>query len=328
MERPFGEIPPEAQPLETPEESHAVKRFVRMSPETAMDNDDEYAELFACQEELPDELEKTPEQRRVIEKILAALPAFVARYGGRALPLRPEHVHLFAHEKDVGTEYFGGAQRTHVAVRPGGRGSRNRFTADVIHELLHFNAFQSLEESAGREVSFRRGGLNVRVGGADVGTWLDEAMTEELTKRLFREREHDDAACWEEAEEARRLGRNFMLPGDPPEDEILGFEEPDSTDPSPTFMPFQYRQERRRLNEVLDGIVAESPDKFPDREAVFDVFARAYFSGNLLEIARMVERTYGRGAFRTMMEGRQMLPEPLYMQKQRQERRNRGNAGA
>ena len=56
-------------------------------------------------------------------------------------------------------------------------------------------------------------------------------------------------------------------------------------------------EERIKFNAVIDRLI-EASDKKIDRNAVFDEFACAHFSGNYLSLARFIEGILGQGSFR------------------------------
>lgn len=61
-------------------------------------------------------------------------------------------------------------------------------------------------------------------------------------------------------------------------------------------------KERNKMYELFDKLVINSQGKFTDREEIFDIFARANFSGNYLPLARVVEDILGKGSFREIAE--------------------------
>ncbi len=67
--------------------------------------------------------------------------------------------------------------------------------------------------------------------------------------------------------------------------------------------------ERKKLNELLDKLFANSGGKFKNRDEVFDEFARANFSGNYLPLARTVESILGKGSFRKLAKEFSEEPE-------------------
>jgi len=63
-----------------------------------------------------------------------------------------------------------------------------------------------------------------------------------------------------------------------------------------------YYSERMHLNQIINEIYEKNRADFTESEEVFEVFARASFSGRLLPLARLVEKTYGKGSFRDTLE--------------------------
>ncbi|HPS28282.1 MAG TPA: hypothetical protein PLX10_00435 [Candidatus Paceibacterota bacterium] len=66
--------------------------------------------------------------------------------------------------------------------------------------------------------------------------------------------------------------------------------------------PLERYAERKKLYELLDKLVINSGGKFKTRDEVFEIFARANFSGNYLPLARTVEGILGKGSFRKLAE--------------------------
>lgn len=60
--------------------------------------------------------------------------------------------------------------------------------------------------------------------------------------------------------------------------------------------------ERNQLAEIVDTLFEKSNGTFKNREEIFDMFAKAHFSGNIFPLARMVDGILGKGAFRKMAE--------------------------
>lgn len=70
--------------------------------------------------------------------------------------------------------------------------------------------------------------------------------------------------------------------------------------------------ERKAMYELLDRIVILSGGKYQNRREIFDVFAKANYSGNYLPLARVVEGIFGEGSFRQLAEafGKQAERQP------------------
>lgn len=56
--------------------------------------------------------------------------------------------------------------------------------------------------------------------------------------------------------------------------------------------------EREKFDCVLEGMVAKSDGKLTDKSELFDMFARAHFTGNYLPLARTIDGSLEKGAFR------------------------------
>ena len=66
------------------------------------------------------------------------------------------------------------------------------------------------------------------------------------------------------------------------------------------YRDFSYGNERSALHKLMQTIQEKNSEQFASEEAVFDEFAKAYFAGNLLPIARLIDKTYGEKSFRAV----------------------------
>jgi len=67
---------------------------------------------------------------------------------------------------------------------------------------------------------------------------------------------------------------------------------------------YGYSEERKKLKEIIEKIYETNKDleHFNSSEDVFYIFAKAVMSGKTLKIARLIEKTYGKGSFRKLGE--------------------------
>ena len=63
---------------------------------------------------------------------------------------------------------------------------------------------------------------------------------------------------------------------------------------------FTYGPHRKILDYVCTEIQKQFPEKDQSADNVFKVFLKAHFTGRLLPIARLVEKTFGKGSFRVL----------------------------
>jgi ribosome-associated toxin RatA of RatAB toxin-antitoxin module len=67
--------------------------------------------------------------------------------------------------------------------------------------------------------------------------------------------------------------------------------------------------ERIKMYELMDNLIAKSGGRLKNRDEVFGEFAKAHFSGNYLPLARMVENTLSKGSFRELANKFSIEPE-------------------
>jgi len=83
-----------------------------------------------------------------------------------------------------------------------------------------------------------------------------------------------------------------------PEDEIMWIKKKEGGLIETSF--FSYYAQRQVLNYVCAEIQKEFPDQYQTSDDVFKEFLKAQFTGQLLSTARLIEKTFGKGSFRTL----------------------------
>ena len=68
------------------------------------------------------------------------------------------------------------------------------------------------------------------------------------------------------------------------------------------WVSYPYHDERQQFNALVDELYVKNKDDFESREQVFDLFANATLTGRLLTVARLIEKTFGKGSFRMIGE--------------------------
>lgn len=321
MERRYPEHP--YNPVENlPPREQALERII-VTPRFVFSEDEMKrrlsGKLYRKQSENEAEMEKTEDETAIIASAFGAVTEVVRRYGGRPLELTPGHVHLInlldlsteeqAGLAGCGGDYDSGRQEANVYFAGASGLSTSELLRRVTHEALHFNSFQSAVEVESNLLVARRMGLTYGAPTVGVGgVWLNEAVTERLAKALTKERLAHDKIFRDDASLTRDLLSKMSSETD--HDDVVGFEIIDPAGDRGTTVrvhQFAYPDERQKLERLLSDLAAKRPADFPDREAAFDAFARAYFTGNLLPLARVLEDTYGKNALRRLMEGEELM---------------------
>ncbi len=242
-------------------------------------------------EETVIEKEKTEEDERIIKGINTLMTSFVRKYGGTPISVESTNIHFVDHEKLTESEFkrlLGDRGRAQYVQEDQSVFVYENFGSDVsrkahilAHEILHFNAFQSLVKH-GDSFEIRRAGLETRPANPNHNDGdeenkntsflrffvdFNEAITEELTVR-FRNEYFSKIGIFP----PNREGGEWVI----------------------------YKKEREKLNELIDDIYDKNRSHFGAREEVFELFASAAMSGKYLPLARIVEKTYGKGVFRKL----------------------------
>lgn len=275
-----------------------------------------FKDLFESQQifQLP-EKEKTPFFKGLVHDINERMQKFVAEYGGTGLDVEDKHIHLADLEKFT-PEQRDFLKNVAAIFMPRGQGvvvwnydEKNKIKLATIlaHELLHFNSFFSYQkdEDISQEriedlplvittnlpdqkkeimLRMRRGGFRIRTKGKEVYfRKIDEAIIEELTTRFGAKYFPQLNGVAQELEEKNQ---SLKLLSPETREKLIS--------------EHTYDEERQKLNELIDDLYIKNMGSFKSREGVFALFARAVLTGRLLPIARLIEKTNGKGSFRVL----------------------------
>ncbi|MDE2001452.1 MAG: hypothetical protein KGI60_02710 [Patescibacteria group bacterium] len=277
------------------------------------------------------EREKTPEEAQIINLANQMTNEVRRRYGLDNFDVPPQNIHMIPEDKwpsgDKNTRGFYASMLQGVAIQDE-HFSKMSMLSIAIHELLHFKSYNALqvvsEEKSGAHQPYRIGFQTFsRDGKEKYFTELNEAITEELSKRimlssrldlyenpLFTDEINKTDKIYEKYPDVKAKNGTLLFTSDTlyakaeiPADwkqifqYLMGKRSPDIT-----VAKYVYRKQRRMLNSLMDKIWNKHKDEFKDQEAVFDCFVKAYMTGNLLPIGRLIEDTFGKGSLRKIAE--------------------------
>lgn len=299
-----------------PERTSGIMKVGGFSPEEARKVFKGMKEkVFDKQEKLEEEVEKTPDEVAIINSILNKMPEFAARFGGTPLPLTPDHFHILEYnvsdqerEKEdiIGGSFQPATQNAVVLIDRKNEGELV-FAQKIAHECMHFYGFQLL--SKGNEKQKTPGhistGLNIVTKKQELYfSEVDEAVTEELTKMFANEYFKTFPQLIKEVKFKNRFIEKYGKPQDNELDAVYVNQQHNQQHNDKRFIVHRhaYQQERQNLLIILEQIAQNDPSHFKSSEEVFNVFAGAYFTGKILKVAELVEKTFGKGAFRKLGE--------------------------
>ncbi len=207
------------------------------------------------------------------------------------------------------------------------------FLQSLVHEMLHVNSFLSFQKLSAQEsergyelttetesgekgtisLGLRRQGFRIQLsrkkalGREFYFHNLDESVIAELTMRFdwefFPEIPQLEEECRRREEivnaESRRSGRSAEgLKRKVANVETKRLE----SDYMVTLQGYSRDKEREEFNTLVDDLYERNKSEFSSREEIFGLFAKAIMNGRLLPVARLVEKTFGKGSFREIGE--------------------------
>lgn len=265
------------------------------------------------------EREKTPEELQIISLDNEGTNEVRQRYGLENFDIPPENIHVITEEawpREKSAAFFNSMLQG-VAMRE--KLSNIAFMKTVFHEMLHFKSYNAAQITTEEnpELDEYRLGLTVRTrdGKKMYFVNFNEAVMEEMTRR-FAKKLLDNPLFADEIRQTKDVMRKhpqaITASGKPLFDEDTFYAEVqgskswrESADRlfgklfgssvKISIEGFTYQSERKILNTLIDKILERNPEKFQDREEIFEIFAKGLMTGNILPVGRLIEKTFGNG---------------------------------
>ncbi len=296
------------------DQQSAIRRIVGLSENDEKEILGKARELFAQQELIPFEREKTERELHIINDVLYQLPKFLVEYGIESLQLTSNHIHIVDE-----TSLTPGQKNTHgILDETGGYYMEDRqgvvafsssddliFAERVAHEAIHANSFSSFtREKSGYKL--RRMGLTILDNeGRRYFHNLNEGLTEELVKRFDKKYSEEIPSLSKAVARRKELiasikSRNPKANTDEIKS-VITEQEPDGQWKT-TISEYVYSKERREFSKLTQDLYEKNRDRFTSLEDVSRLFIQAAFTGRLLEIGKLIEDTLGEGSLRKFGE--------------------------
>jgi DNA-binding transcriptional ArsR family regulator len=261
------------------------------------------------------ERNKTSEELQIISFVNEITNKLREDQGLKKFDIPAQNIHVIS-EKKWPKRLIGGAvfslEVQMVALRE--ELSKIVFTKKVLHEMIHFKSYHALQSTAETNLLAKeyRMGLTIttRDGRLMFFRNLNEAVTEELTKRLLFQNS-DNSLLKDEIEQTKYIIEKYddatCRDGSAlfDEDTIYatiqgGMLKKFST--KITTERFSYETERQILNTIIDKIFEKNKVSFQNREEIFEIFVNSMMTGNIISIGKLIDNTFGKGVFRNIGE--------------------------
>lgn len=324
--------------IPTHKREYPISRIIGVPPEREAGIREAYGDRFIRENPKSWEKKHPAELDNLIVNINRELKEFLAGYGLESITVPPFSVHIWDHSKPYPEESDekNKAPRPFATYRAHEQyifmgidfinGNKMHFVQALIHEMIHVNSFISFEkispprqsdeklteeaEEDELRVGARRVGFSVKISGAEKDrhfNFINEAITEILTKKFFGEYVKKSLELQDEYRELQaaldedpRLRGNESAVQKARNDVAWLSEGNPARGGERQFMSYAYPKDRAKLEKLVDDLYAKNQASFPSWEEVFNLFVQGALTGKLLPIARLVEKTYGKGSFREL----------------------------
>lgn len=259
------------------------------------------------------EVEKSQEVLEDISLANEVTSAVLTEYGIQKEDIGADKIHVIRKEEWPERLSRSGAffsfTKQGIAVRDGE--PQVGLVHDLIHEIFHFKSYLAGQVTLHGKLDNYRVGVTVnsRDGEREMFEGLNEAITEELTyqatqnpmfqrvldaelQRIDRDIKHHSDAIAEDGSPLFTDQTYYVEVGEKNEDGSFPIH----------TKSFAYPKEREALKLLAKKLYEHNKDSFQDVDAVFGLFVKSAFSGDLLKIGRLIEDSFGVGTLRKIAE--------------------------
>lgn len=254
-------------------------------------------------------LELTPEREKIVSEVIEAASETIREYAGKKVHIDRSRIIFLPvgtlKEVDPNFQEHGGSTRFHlqeIVIEIDEDDSNSEIADKVFHELMHLGSLYRMRygnenphPGMGNYYT-ERAGLKIldSDGSTKFFDGLDEALTQKLSINYLQGQKGNPLY-----QSDFKLGEEVF--GDRLKEGVLTFCRNEAGERVPV-MSHAYQDEIEATMEYVQGIYEANQDRFMSVDQVWDVFFQAKFTGRLLQLARLIEKTHGKGAFRRLGE--------------------------
>lgn len=254
-------------------------------------------------------IELGPDREKIITEVLQAANDAIRKYSGKEVLINRSQVDFFPvgtlKKTDENFQDHGGRSQLHlqrVSIEIDDSDSNSEIADKVFHELMHLGSFYRMRygeenphpgmgnyypERTGMKILYSDGSTKFFGG-------IDEALTQTLSIRYLQSQRNNPLY-----KNDFEIGEREF--GDKLKNGILTYRENEAGKKVPV-MSHAYKDEIEATSAYIQDVYAANKDRFKDVGDVWEAFFQAKFTGRLLQLARLIERTGGKGEFRRLGE--------------------------
>lgn len=254
------------------------------------------------------EREKTEKESNMVKTVLEKLENFMKDMGDpNPLEIRAEQVHFLYSEKIKAANLplinFFDRTRQFIGICDLGNNLENM--QGLVHEAIHAHSFQGLEIGKDKSVNERRLGIRTKIRGGQNYYFeeINEAITEELAIIFDKNYLVSVPGLEEELKLRQKFIDAHLQSGDPKvrdsADEIA-YIKVNYQKQQLEARGYSYPAKRKKFDSLVEDIFNKNGALFKSEDEVFMLFVQAAMGGRMLDLAKVVEKTYGKGSFRKL----------------------------
>lgn len=271
------------------------------------------------------EREKTEEEKEILNWVNNETNELIEAYGARSVDIPQKNIHIIPEEQWLKTTNMDNSAAFYnfstQAILYRDASSKSLLAYRAFHEMMHIKFHQTAqyaEEKGKKGFTTYRSGLGLssekREDSAIQFRKINEAIVETLAINFWNEKISKDGRFADEAikiERAKNVLREEKLEIQFDELAAVTQKEPDG---NPQFLYFSYPDERAALGHLINALYKSNREKFKTPGEIFDLFVRSSITGHMVELAKLIDRTRGTGAFKRLgeMSSEKHTAEELY----------------
>jgi len=175
-----------------------------------------------------------------------------------------------------------------------------------LHEMTHLKGYFAAETDEEKKLYTYRMGLKVyttKKKCAAIGNYwafegLDEGVVSEIEKRSLKEvlaenKYMESELLGQNSDRAKKIKSDLVSGGRIREDELYFVDEQEGV-----CYRYPYPRQRAALELMVLKIFEKFEGQFSGPEKIYELFFKAFFTGNIIPIARLITKTFGKDSMR------------------------------